>query len=708
MSSFARRHGVNVGLIVAALALSTWVAVVEPNLQSSSESQTRARNLFRTFSRTGLTAIELEPAGAAKIVVTRANADAPWVLQVDGATVEGDETALDKLATTLEYATTLREASGGEFGLATPRLRGAIVVNGQRQEFSLGADAPVVAGATGTAYVRVGSEPVRVVGASFVAELLAPASRLYDRRVVPYLSVETKHVEVLRGRERLVAFDRTDDRLWHFADAKDRVSRAASDVFWAAVADLQSEKELGPNAWPAGRDDEVLTVRLVPRDGRPVAGLEMLAGCNGGPGATLRLSGTKARVVCVGAGAFESLARSSVDGFRDAAPIALRADEIQAIRIREDGETFELGRQGAGFVVRSKGNAPVAPELTADVTAWLQDLARPGVRVDEGPSGTLRGTVEVYTDRTDAAETLTIVRRDGDKVTLRRGDDGALVELSGAVGARLSARGGWLRSRNVFEAGLAARAVQRLELACDGRREVVERGPEGWAFAEPKGPAPVDGARVLDVASKLLSTRADRWLEGDEHLGSGVCVGAVTVEGDAGAIRYEVRFGGPREGAFVATATGASASFLAPKAARDLVVTSLLDRALGPGNLDDAFTVVFMRNGVRTVYTRTSRGLRLQGAEANEAIAERVTTRLAGLVADEVIRASAPVESDGFGSPGASIEWSGRDGKALGSLTFGRVITRAGEKLVTVIAPRGGAVLAVRQDALEALFEAVP
>lgn len=704
MTPFVKRHGVNVAMMATALGLGLWVAVIEPALQSTNESELRAKNLFRVFSRTGLTGIELAPAGGASVVLSRANIDAPWWLSVDGADVEGEEGAIDKLAAAIEYATTLRETSGGVFGLEAPRLHGAIVVNGKRQEFSIGSEAPAVAGAAGTAYVRVGTEPVHVVGAAFVAELLAPTSRLYDRRVVPYLSVETKRVELLKGGRSVVAFERTDDRLWHFAEGRERVSRVASDGFWAAIADLQSEKELGVSAWPSDRDSEVLTVRLVPRDGRPAAGLEMLAGCKDTPGATLRVSGAKSRVVCVGAGAFERLSKLTREAFRDTAPIALRPDEIQSIRITESGETFELGRAGAGFVVRSQRNEPVPSELNADVVAWLQELGRSGHRLDEGPSASSHGVLEVYTEKSEPSESVAIVRREGERLILQRKSDGIFVEVSGAVAARISSKGAWLRSRKVFAEALAAKAVRRLELACDGRHEVVERAAEGWAFVEPKG-APADGARVLDVASKLLSLRADRWLEGEEISLQNTCRAAVTLEGAEAAV--EVRLGDSREGATLATATGARGAFLAPKATRELLTGSLVDRVLGPGDLDAAFTITVTRGKASAVFTRTGSGFRLRGAEENVAVVERFTSRLSSLIADDVLHTGEAVTADGVSAPTSTIAWARADGTVMGSLRFGRTSMRDGQKLVAVLGPRGGAVLAVREDVVRALLEPI-
>ena len=210
MSGFLRRHGVNVAIIAAATGLGVWVFAIEPNLPSSGELAQREKHLFRAFSRSGLTAIELAPAGGPPVALARTSDAESWSLRVNGAAAEGDEAAIDKLAAAIEYATVLRDAPAGSFGLEAPRLRGAIVVRGEKQEFAIGAEAP---GSPGTAYVQVAGGPVRVASAAFVAEVLAPASRLYDRRVVPYLSIETKRVEIAHNTNTPLTFKHTNNHL---------------------------------------------------------------------------------------------------------------------------------------------------------------------------------------------------------------------------------------------------------------------------------------------------------------------------------------------------------------------------------------------------------------------------------------------------------------------------------------------------------------
>lgn len=182
----------------------------------------------------------------------------------------------------------------------------------------------------------------------------------------------------------------------------------------------------------------------------------------------------------------------------------------------------------------------------------------------------------------------------------------------------------------------------------------------------------------------------------------------VVLEGDGGDVRAELRVGATREGARVAMASGVPDGFLVPKSTRELLGASLVDRALGPGDLDEAMSITLARGRRDVVFVRTPQGLRLRGAEQNAALAERFTGRLAGLVADEVLHAGAGGAAEGFAPQTAAITWVGRDGRALGALAFGRPLTRGGERLVPVLSPRGGAVLAVRGEVFDALFEAAP
>jgi hypothetical protein len=249
--------------------------------------------------------------------------------------------------------------------------------------------------------------------------------------------------------------------------------------------------------------------------------------------------------------------------------------------------------------------------------------------------------------------------------------------------------------------------VRRLELRCEGGVQTVERGASGWTSIVPSG-APVDGAHALDVATKLLATRADRWLSSQETLEKEGCHARVTLEGDGGDTTVELRLGPPREGSLLAWATGAPSAFLVPRATRELLTGSLVDRVLGPGSLEDAVSITLSRGRRDAVFVRTPQGFRLRGAEQNAALAERFTGRLTGLVADDVLRAGAPSAAEGLAPPIAAITWVARDGRALGTLAFGRSRTSRGEALVPVASPRGGAVLALRAETFEALFEALP
>jgi hypothetical protein len=455
----------------------------------------------------------------------------------------------------------------------------------------------------------------------------------------------------------------------------------------------------------------VLTVRRAPRDGRATAVLEMRAGCSDGPGATMRLTGPRTRVVCVGRGAFDRLAAVDGASLADRAPIAMRPDEIQALRVKVAGESFEVAREGSGFRVRgASGDRALPGELHEDVTAWFEELGRSAERAPEAKVAAAKepiGTIEVYGPEREPSEVVAILTRDAGGAILRRNADQTALAVGPALALRLDPRGAWLRPRGVFEGGLASRAVQRVELACEGVREVVERGPNGWAFVEPAG-APVDAARALDVATKLLGARADRWLDGVDASENTSCRAAVVVEGDAGPLRSELRIGERREGAFVASASGEPGAFLLPKATRDLATVSLVDRNLGPGDLSAAFAITLSRGRRDAILERTPQGLRLRGAPENAALPERVAGLLSGLVGDVVVRAGAPAPADGLTPPRAAIAWRGQGGEALGELRFGATITKGGERYVAVASPRGGAVLGVREATVEALFEALP
>ncbi len=77
------------------------------------------------------------------------------------------------------------------------------------------------------------------------------------------------------------------------------------------------------------------------------------------------------------------------------------------------------------------------------------------------------------------------------------------------------------------------------------------------------------------------------------------------------------------------------------------------------------------------------------------------------LIADDVLHTGEALTADGVSSPSSTIAWARADGTVMGSLRFGRTSMRDGQKLVAVLGPRGGAVLAVREDVVRALLEPI-
>ena len=511
-----KKHAGTVVLVVLALALGVWLWLDRDRI-SEGERKRRENSAFVVWRRDELTRISVAHEGES-IVLER---DRPAAGKPSNEGKEGqwrltspreeraDPVAVERLLTTLEFATAARKASGdgATLGLESPRASGVVRMGGLEVPFALGGPSPRP---EGSSYFRVGDEAPIVVSKEVADALLAPADTYRDRTVVPYLATELARIEV-RHADGGFALARIDDHSLRIEESGILASRAGVEKLWSALAEMRAE------AFPKDADAErltahpVVTVKLFPKDAaKPAAELVVGEACPGHPADVVVLRKTPNRVAACAPQDIVGFLSSDAAALVEKHPFTLRMDEIEELRLERSGsEPFEIARKGTGFHQRAPVDRQV-PEADADAATEL--LTRIGISEARtvtrgaGAAFTSAGRAVVRSGEREEVVEVGAPGADG-RATLRRLLDGALLEVDASVYRRLVPRRTTLMPRTILEH--ETRRVSRVLLRCGVDQELVDRG-EGFRLVAPAG-YETDGA-IVQLVDALTKGRIDVWV----------------------------------------------------------------------------------------------------------------------------------------------------------------------------------------------------
>lgn len=542
-------------------------------------------------------------------------------------TQRADQAAVERLLTTMEFATAVRTVSeGADLGFAAPRASGTVTMGTLVARFVLGGTSPRP---DGSSYFRVEGERPIVVSKELTEALLQGVDVYRDRSVVPYLSIDLARFSVSRAASPGGGFtlERIDERAFRVAEQRVAASRDAVESVWSALAEMRAE------SFPKDADVERLmasprmTITMKPKDGRPEAVLVVGDACPGHPEdvIVLRKAPTHA-AACAPKGAINAL-ESAPSTLADRKPFSFRVDEMEEVRLEAfaGGEKpIEFARKGSGFHLRepedrdlSSEEADAASELLARIDKVAADSVAPR------SSASFEAMARAVVRGGGRDETIEVGRADAEgRVPLHRVRDDALLFTSRFVGRWLVPRKTSLASRVLLG---DTRRVTRMLVACGVRQELVDDGA-GFRLVSPVGYETDASARELSEA--LTRGRVEAWIadadDGTFGLETDAC--RVVLSFADGHAPAAVRFGAEANGAVCGSVEGQSPVFIASKALRDLAKKIYVSRA---SLRFDAATISRVRVSIdgRTV------------ADPDLAAAKDA---LASLYADDVLRLGAP------------------------------------------------------------------
>ena len=608
MAFSLRRQWLNLALIASAVVLSLVVLSTRDRV-TSSETEARARHLLTRFHEDDIGRVTLTR-GKETIVLVRAQDDAgsSSFRLTEPVNEPADPYAVDKLLGSLEFATHVRRIEPGQvdrqrFGLNQPRQVLAIDMGSVKYSLRFGANA---ASPKDSVYVEVAGsgvpEPgVMIVSAELFRELSPEAGELREKQLIPYSSsaLERLLLDGAGGRRSLFKPTRAP---WRFdgQHGNRRLARAAMDGLLLELARAKAEHFLTlEEAREVQRGAEQIRVELVPRDPKQARAVVTFGGgCpRSANGIVAIRSEPRPLAGCVPKSVFPGLS-ARAEQLSDQGLIALRADEIERLELRQGTERLALARTPNGFKLESGTGAAVGLDAG---NQRLAELAGARGRLLEEPDlGKLglepaAGAAELRSSTRDAADGLPDERLrfsgGSGRVYVLREQDGAVLELGAEAARALSTDTTLLRARRVLD--FDPDRVREVVVRTDQLLQRAVRGDSGrFELAAPAGHT-LDAGLTSDLIEALSKLEVERWTA--EHEQPDMGLGAPRIRltlsldaeppdggtaGPAGSREIGLLVGAPTSGGYYARLTGDSGVFVLGRAVSDRLSRPLLDRSI--------------------------------------------------------------------------------------------------------------------------------
>jgi Domain of unknown function (DUF4340) len=542
----------NVFWVVLALVATTLVALTSKT-PTSAEQLARSHHLLSVFRPEDVSRVTLEKAGQRYVMGrTAAAGQAPeaeprarwqWLEPFQG---DAEETAVDQLLRSVEFATWLRQLPDADvdraaLGLDSPSCVVSVDMGEVRWRVRV---ANAVPGGNGARYVEVTGEGtpnkgVFVVSESTAKDLDPNPEDLRIRQLIPYSGAALQRISALRGEQRveLVRSGRQEFR-FEGAWAGARVGREALDRVLLAFARTDMQHFVPDDqaqATQAAAQSQVLQLRLVPREATAATAVVFIGGdCPMDSKLVLaRRSEPRPTAGCIAKTDLAS-AFDAPQALVDRALFQTRLDETERVTIVAGERRLELVRAGDAFEMRSPAQGAVEKdageqrvsqivsargvvEPVGDVTTGLErfGLAPPAatVTIEEAsaePDGE-RESIELGTPVTMNGTDARV------SYYARRASDGLVLRIGAGTREAFSVDALLLRARQLWE--LTSAEVREVKVEVAGRRSrLTQVAAGGFALEVTDGTtaAPVQYAADASLAVEWLEAvrqlRAVRWV----------------------------------------------------------------------------------------------------------------------------------------------------------------------------------------------------
>lgn len=740
------KHAATLALTALALGAGAFVLVMDRDRVTTTEAETRKKNLFEAYRPDDITELTITASGKTARLLRAPLDDAgqrAWQVEIDGARYPADEHAADVLVSALDMGTTERWVAKDAvdmrgFGLDPGRIAVTVAMGRLTLRLRVGGPAPTP---EGSRYAEIEGRGVAVINRELAAALDTDPTTLRSRALLPYAESDVADLQILEQGGPTRRFTRIDSagsgRGAGFRlegpppQGNARVDAAAMEKLWGALGALQADAYLDQAVGEKALARRA-TVQMALRDatkGRVV--LELGGPCPGHPDdvVAVRIEPDRA-AACVSAGLVDDLL-APPGALLDRHLVGASVDQVTEVKIEAPGRTVELARQGPQWHLRS----PEDRSVDADAgRAFLEALLAvegdsfaprelPGAPRTRVRVISLVPTTSASTDGdAERVEALEIFPEQGDFVPVRRVEDGAVLLIPRDKASTLLPDVASLRSRKLFDEPLAS--VRALRVEAGARVQRFTRDDQGaFTLQEPRGDGLVaDGALASELASALGSLSVDRWIGADTGaygLDKPRLILEAQLEGDkdGGAPRtIRVALGAPAGAGSFARAGDDPAVFIAPATLEEAASRWLLDRtttAIAPETI--ARATLTGEAGKRLIVEKIGDALRVAGVPADPVSSARAATirdALADLTAEGAVSIGPAEKAQGFDKPRLDVlvERAGvgtRDKIPPVRLRFGAEDTFQGSRVVYVRRDGVAATWAVAQGRARALFEAL-
>jgi len=482
-----------IGLAVVALALFSYIGLVEQHSLSTGDVSGREARLLPRLVRARVEQLTLDH-GEQHLVIRRVRAEmgelGEWRL-VEPVDARADQDAVASLLGSLDWADVHRRLGAvssedlRHFGMDSPRAQIELKVADETITLALGGPA-----ATGDGvYARVDEGDAAVVGQDLLEALTADVGHFRDKALFAQVDLgqlEGLHIE-REGDDGHVAltFARESGRFWitganKLMAADTRVREAAR-----SLAELSAERFVDTTASAAGLDAPRLRVRIDVGSGDSAAQHVLVVGGACADHADERYArADDGPVVCVPFSDLTVFERPE-ESFRQARIVTLASDDLEGVDVHVGGRDLRLSRthDGYHYVAEGHGEGEADAAIVGD---WLSALGHiTPLELVVVPDAALDGYGLAhssdslsFTPRGDAArERVSLGSVTPDGQWIRRGDENAALRiLRGECRPARADRPGSAEPRSHRR----ARVVRRVHHP-DSRRQ---RGtPQAWGRA---------------------------------------------------------------------------------------------------------------------------------------------------------------------------------------------------------------------------------
>ncbi|MBK8255333.1 MAG: DUF4340 domain-containing protein [Polyangiaceae bacterium] len=730
MTPWWRRHLTTIVLVALAGAGSA-VLLLDRDNPTTQESEYRKKNLVPAWRLEDISEVTLTAHGKTAKLVLGPPTDAGqrlWDVELAGGRFLANQQMVDQLLGSLEYATFERRVSAdavseSELGLAAPVTAVSVRMGSKVYTVKVGGVAPTPKDAR---YCEA-EGGIFVITAQLATALNMQPEALRSRFFVPYLSTELKGiwVEGAGGTRHFVRASWTGSRGAGFRfdgstpEGTVRADAEVFDRFLGALGGLQAETFLSDEEADKALEKKV-TITLFPKnETQPKAVIEVGGACPGKSEQVVAVRRLPSRTsACVPEGVVEGLA-TPVGDYVDLSLVGARSDEVSELVFEAGGKTIEIARTGGAWHMRKPDDRKVSSDAGNALADALTKLKGAKVVLGEPKDlglETPRAKVKVVSSSlglgSDSAtieriETLEVGEKQGDRVVVRRLEDGVMLELAAEQAAMLLPSEVMLRDRGVL--ALARDRAKSVHLedrsGAAPKKQVFTKTETGWAFqdAPVKGLSP-DAGFVEDVLSAVVKLNALRWVAPKDDGTFGFekprfVIEVKVTEGDAADVKtIRIELGGAtHDGVFARTGLD-PAVFVAPRALEEVASKWLFDRQALLID-DEALVRIDAEAGGKHLTAEKEGGAWKSASGADAAATLRAAA--SGLVSEGVVAIGAPDKSFGLEKPRlvltvtAEPEQGAPKGSARRTL---KISFGAGDSV------RGVSVVYARREGIDATF----